>query len=236
MGLHQPSDVRHFDAACVSVNRLRGRKNVDLPFRDWIMDSGAFSELSQHGRYRHGVEEYAEEALRWTGTGNLQAVVAQDYMCEPWILAKTGLTVAEHQRLTIERYQHLRAARLPVHVMPVLQGFKPVEYLNHVTAYGGLLKRGNWTGVGSVCKRNSKPEQVIDVLRAIKSARPDLRLHGFGLKRTALERREVRELLHSADSMAWSFAARYEGRNANDWREAQRYVFKIRELDTCSLS
>jgi hypothetical protein len=53
-GLHQPSDARHFDAAFVSVNRLRTRKT---PFAvgDWIMDSGAFSELSLHGRYRHEV-------------------------------------------------------------------------------------------------------------------------------------------------------------------------------------
>ena len=38
-GLHQPSDARHFDAAFVSVNRLRKRK---CPFAvgDWIMDSG----------------------------------------------------------------------------------------------------------------------------------------------------------------------------------------------------
>lgn len=30
--------------------------------------------------------------------------------------------------------------------------------------------------------------------------------------------------LHSADSMAWSFAARRQGRNANDWREAMRWI------------
>jgi hypothetical protein len=42
---------------------------------------------------------------------------------------------------------------------------------------------------------------------AIKNERPDLRLHGFGLKTTALADPLVRSMLWSADSMAWSFAA-----------------------------
>jgi hypothetical protein len=58
------------------------------------------------------------------------------------------------------------------------------------------------------------------VLRAIKQVRPDLRLHGFGVKTTALRDRSVRDMLVSSDSMAWSFAARRGGRDANDWREA----------------
>ena len=37
----------------------------------------------------------------------------------------------------------------------------------------------------------------------------------------------IRDALHTADSMAWSFAARKEGRNANDWREANAYAQRI---------
>jgi len=37
----------------------------------------------------------------------------------------------------------------------------------------------------------------------------------------------VRDLLWSADSMAWSFAARYAGRSANDWREAKAFIEKV---------
>ncbi len=44
-GLHQPSDAPHFDAAFISVNRLRPRR-APLRARDWIMDSGAFTEIS----------------------------------------------------------------------------------------------------------------------------------------------------------------------------------------------
>lgn len=228
-GLHQPSDARHFDAAFISVNRLRDRK-APLDTRDWIMDSGAFTEISTHGRYRHGVAEYAAEIRRWAtnGSGRLLAAVAQDWMCEPWIVAKTGLTVAEHQRLTIERFDELRGEDTAgVYVMPVLQGFDPADYLLHLRAYGERLAHGAWVGVGSICKRNGDPRAVAAVLHAIKAERPDLRLHGFGLKTTALAHPLVRALLETADSMAWSFHARKNGRNANDWREAVRWVGAI---------
>jgi hypothetical protein len=37
----------------------------------------------------------------------------------------------------------------------------------------------------------------------------------------------VRDLLWSADSMAWSFAGRWQGRNPNDRREAQAFVERV---------
>lgn len=87
-----------------------------------------------------------------------------------------------------------------------------------------------WVGVGSVCKRNTNVAEIERILSAIKAERPDLRLHGFGLKITALGSPLVRSLLHSSDSMAWSRAARAEGRNANDWREAKAYEQKVCNL------
>ena len=65
------------------------------------------------------------------------------------------------------------------------------------------------------------------MLLAIKDLRPDLRLHGFGLKTTALAHPLVRSLLETADSMAWSYHARINGRNGNDYREAKRWVAAI---------
>lgn len=227
VGLHHPCDARHFGRCMVSVNSLRRRKG---PFeaKEWVMDSGAFTELKDHGRYRHTPEEYASEVVRWWKCGYLAAAVSQDYMCEPFILARTGLTVADHQRLTVERYDAVRAAVGPlVYVMPVLQGYWPGEYLAHLGQYGDRLRRGQWVGVGSVCKRNGDVSAIEQVLVAIRRARPDLRLHGFGVKLTALASSLVRGCLHSADSMAWSAAARWEGRDRNDWREARAFAEKI---------
>ena len=226
-GLHQPSDAKHFDSAFISVNRLRKRKG---PFEvgDWIMDSGAFTEISTHGHYRHDVSEYASEISRWSRNGNLLAAVAQDWMCEPFIVEKTGLSVPQHQQLTVDRYDALKDHDTNgVYVMPVLQGYACEDYLRHADLYGDRLQTGAWVGVGSVCKRNGKPQEVEKVLTTIKSARPDLRLHGFGLKTTALSHMPVRQALHTADSMAWSFHARINGRNGNDWREAKAWTAKI---------
>jgi transcriptional regulator of met regulon len=225
IGLHQPSDVKHFASAFVSVNRLRDRKS-DFVCGDWIMDSGAFTEIATHGRYREDVDEYVAQIERWRRCGNLLAAVSQDYMCEAHILAKTGLTVVDHQRLTIERYDAI-VSKTTARIQPVLQGYAPADYVAHVRAYGDRLTFGHWVGVGSICKRNGDPGAIYDVLHAIKCERPDLRLHGFGLKTTALADGGVFDLLHTADSMAWSYAARRQGRNANDWREAKVFEERI---------
>lgn len=173
-----------FERAFISVNRLRDRKS-DFKVNRWIMDSGAFTEITTHGRYRTEPHEYAAQINRWKTCGHLELAVAQDYMCEPFVLEKTGLTVADHQRLTIERYEALSdACSFPI--MPVLQGFKPSEYLTHLRAYKDLAYSGMRIGVGSICKRNSHPAMIAFILSGIKAERPDLRLHGFGLKLTAL--------------------------------------------------
>lgn len=226
IGLHHPCDAQHFSAAFISVNTLRKRKSGFM-VGDWVLDSGAFTEISTHGHYRHGVEEYAAEIQRWANNGNLLAAVSQDWMCEPAIVARTGLSVREHQRRTIERYDALHDETTRVYTMPVLQGYAPEDYVRHVRDYGPRLRPGMWVGVGSVCKRNGDPGAIESVLTAVHRAAPELRLHGFGLKSTALRSGIVRELLESADSMAWSYAARKQGRNANDWREAAQWLERI---------
>jgi hypothetical protein len=118
-----------------------------------------------------------------------------------------------------------------VYIMPVLQGYAPADYVQHVHMYGvDRLAHGAWVGVGSICKRNGNPRAIEAVLLAIKAVRPDLRLHGFGLKATSLRSALVFDLLHTADSMAWSYSARMAGRNANDWREAKRWMRGIENV------
>lgn len=228
-GLHQPSDAKHFQRACISIKRLIKRKKTILT--EVIVDSGAFTELRDHGRYRSSVAEYARQLRRLVSViPNIVAAVAQDYMCEPFILAKTGLTIADHQRLTIERYDDLCKEQLPFPIMPVLQGFDPEDYARHVEMYGPRLSPGMWVGVGSVCKRQGKPSAVAAVLEAILRVRPDLKLHGFGVKLTSLNNAVVRSLLSTADSMAWSYSARKQGRSANDWREARAFTDRLARI------
>ena len=44
-------------------------------------------------------------------------------MCEPFMLAKTGLTVAEHQARTVANYLELRSLAPELPFVPVLQGW-----------------------------------------------------------------------------------------------------------------
>lgn len=95
IGLHKANLASHFGSCFISVNILRGRKS-DFAVNDWIMDSGAFTELLRFGRYRYPVEEYAEQVERWKTCGNLEMAVCQDYMCEPFMLC---LTMAESRNI-----------------------------------------------------------------------------------------------------------------------------------------
>lgn len=277
-GLHQPADCQYIPRCFVSVNRLKTRKS-DFKVGRWIMDSGAFTELNIHGYHTLGVDEYAEQIVRWSRCGELVAACAQDYMCEafmfagqedhdedwkdymldegahpswledPEFSAPDPIGVHDHQRLTVERYGLLKDAVAArggqTYIMPVIQGFTPQEYVNCIDLYekAGHLPHGAYVGVGSVCKRNADPDAVLAVLVAVKCCRPDLQLHGFGLKITALGNATIRSMLRSADSMAWSTAARHERNrirkqggdwraapSPNDWRTAQAYASRVQEL------
>jgi hypothetical protein len=170
---------------------------------------------------------HAELIDQWKSNGNMVAAVSQDLMCEPFILSKSGLAIWEHQKITIERYTRL--IRL-TDAYAVLQGYSPESYAEHVRQYGGLLKHGQWVGVGSVRKRIRNPEQIEDILLAIKTQRRDLRLHGFGLKIQALGSGTVRALLYSSDSMAWSYPACRKDSREHDPRRALVYGAKVEAI------
>lgn len=226
IGMHLLSHSDKFDDTCISVNVLRRCRRVsDIPVNNWIMDSGAFTELSLYGRYRYDPGEYAAYVNRFRHCGTLLAAVSQDYMCEMYIRDKTGLTVLEHQRLTIERYDDIRRLVHPdVYVMPVLQGWYPIDYANHARAYGSRIHDNDWIGIGSVCKRQGTPNKIVSIIQSIQSV-GRYRLHGFGVKKTSIRNPFIRDALYSADSMAWSFEGRrLDGKSANNWKYAKYWM------------
>ena len=229
-GIFNVSHCWPFKRVMVSINRIIDRKSSFI-VNDWLLDSGAFTELTNHGRYRSDPEEYADHVNRWSSVGNMLAASTQDYMCEPFVVERTGLSVREHQLLTIERFERIIKKVKGAYVMPVIQGYNINEYERHVDDYGSLLKHGAWVGVGSVCKRNSRPQEVESILSAILAKRPDLRLHGFGLKIEAIRNHNIREMLHSSDSMAWSFEGRRSNvyNAANDPRNALKYCSRVQD-------
>lgn len=193
------------------ANRYHLRRSPLSVKGEWILDSGAFSRISRlYGFKNHlPVKKYATIIRQFCTTGKCLGAVSQDYMCESFVIDTTGLDIPSHQRLTVHRYDRLleELDNPPVPIIPVLQGYEPQDYISHIRQYGQRLIQGMWVGVGSVCKRNSSPELVRQVLVAIKRERPDLKLHGFGLKLSCLRLGGIRDLLYSADSAAadlWS--------------------------------
>lgn len=209
----------------LSVNRLRERKSDIVLDEEWMLDSGAFSQLQSNGEFTDSPAEYATLIERWSRCGTMVAAVSQDYMCEPHQLEATGGTVLEHQRWTIQRYDEIRRhlEGTNIYLLPVLQGWHVQEYLRHIEMYEDRLPDSSWVGLGSVCQRNSSPADIQLIISRIASKRPDLRLHGFGIKTTALKRKAIRENLYSADSMAWSYNARRNGGDANSPYEAREF-------------
>lgn len=132
----------------------------------------------------------------------------QDWMCEPFMLAKTGRSLEEHQSFTILSLLELRELAPEIPWLPVLQGWEADHYLNHIEKYAAAgvdLSAEPLVGVGSICRRQGT-RQAARIIQGIASQR--IRIHAFGVKISGLGL--FRELIDTADSMAWSFTARRE--------------------------
>lgn len=208
LGTHQPHWLWELGLPFfVSHRRLKDRKTFGRALGPWCLDSGGFTELSQFGEWRSSPGEYAEAVNRYQDEiGNLVWAAPQDWMCEPHVLNMTGLTVREHQERTVENYLSLTELGGPY--IPVLQGWHLDDYLQCVDLYGeaGIdLTQEPVVGVGSVCRRQGTAD-ACEVFTQLADL--GIKSHGFGVKVTGL--REYGHLLVSADSMAWSYAARYQ--------------------------
>lgn len=209
LGTHRPGWIGRLAVPLfVSARTLRERRPGGRALAPWAIDSGGFTELNRSGCWETPAGVYGAEVDRWAETiGNVAWAAPQDWMCEPFVLAKTGQTVRDHQQRTIESVLELRATRPHLPFAPVLQGWTIDDYLDHVDQYAAAgfdLAAEPIVGVGSVCRRQRDTE-IDAVMRAL--ARFELRLHGFGVKTSGLDL--YGEVLASSDSMAWSFDARY---------------------------
>ncbi|MCO1575914.1 hypothetical protein M8C13_09105 [Crossiella sp. SN42] len=210
LGTHQPSWL-----ACdlgiplmVSHRRLAGRRRLPRASSEWALDSGGFSELGLYGTWVTSAKDYVVAVRRYAEEiGNLTWAAPMDWMCEPAMLAKTKLTVLDHQQLTVDNFLRLRDLAPELPIVPVVHGDTAQSYLRCVDLYeANGIRLGDYptVGVGSVCRRQ-RTHEVETIMRSL--ADRGLRLHGFGVKITGLGR--CASALASADSMGWSLSGRY---------------------------
>ena len=214
LGLHMPTHLPLAGVpSCVSFGRLRKRRRLPDPAAPVFLDSRGFSEISQHGRYTFTPAEYAAFVRRardqWGG--RLAHASIMDLMCEPPMLVKTGKSIPEHQRLTVESWLTLNGIDESLPWVPVLQGWKCEDYHDCLDLYeraGVRLASLPLVGLGSVCRRQGTREAA-GIVKSLY-ARGLKNLHGFGFKTAGLVSRRLRLAcyLKSSDSMAWSFQGR----------------------------
>lgn len=247
LGAHHPHWLRVAGVPLFVSRRALGRyKTMPRAAARWALDSGGFSELSLHGGWKLTAREYVLEARRFRDEiGMLDFAAPQDWMCEPVMLARTGLSVAEHQNRTLYNFLELVQLAPDVPWIPVIQGWSSGEYERHVDAYmaaGVNLHAARLVGVGTVCRRQNTL-MVSGMLACLASA--GLRLHAFGFKLQGLAM--CGDSLASADSMAWSYSARrnppiagHTHKNcancleyALDWRERALSAIGGRMMPAC---
>lgn len=209
LGSHIPSWLSKVDIPLfISHRRLRRYKTLPKATTRWSLDSGGFSELSLYGKWTLAPIDYVQAVRRYRDEiGLLDWAAPQDWMCEPVMIATTGLSIREHQYRTVENFLLLRQMAPDLPFVPVLQGWHLNDYLACVDMYrqaGIDLCKERIVGLGSVCRR-----QATDDIGRIAENMHDrrLRLHGFGVKSAGLAK--YSQYLASADSMAWSFRGRH---------------------------
>lgn len=225
LGCHQPAWLA--DAPfplCVAHRRLaprlgpRARTPLPVARSPWFLDSSAFSELRLYGQWTITPGQYLAAVHRYRAEiGRLEHVACQDWMCEDVVrtggrvgkltFVGTGLSVEEHQRLTVDNALTLFDLDPTVPWVPALQGQTVEEYLRCADLYeahGIDLASLPLVGLGSVCRRQATPE-IIAIVEAL--APRGYRLHGYGVKSKGLS--NIGPLLASSDSMAWSYRGRH---------------------------
>ncbi len=210
LGTHQPAWLARPLGVLllVSHRRLADRRTLPRAAAPWALDSGGFTELSLHGRWRTGPRAYVAAVRRYRAEiGQLDWAAPQDWMTEDSVTRRTGLSLRTHQRRTVSNYLDLRELDPTLPFIPVLQGQTVSDYHRCADLYeraGVDLAELPLVGVGSVCRRQHTRE-VEQIMRALASR--GFALHGFGVKITGLAR--YADAISSCDSAAWSLRGRH---------------------------
>jgi hypothetical protein len=127
----------------VSHRRLAG-KSLPRAAAGWAVDSGAYTELLLFGQWTTTARQYVQAVRRYDDEiGRLEWAAPQDLTCEVEVLRRTGMSLRQHQRRTIDNFIELQTLWGDPHTspfMPVLQGFSTSNYVRcmHMYARAGI--------------------------------------------------------------------------------------------------
>jgi len=183
---------------------------------DFILDSGGFVALNKWGDYPYTPDQYLSLVERM----NPSWAASMDYPCEPNIAKGTKLTIQERITATVENAVYLSSK--DSRIVPVLQGYTAKEYEQCWNMLKGKMTIKQ-LAIGSVCKRQST-KLIGDLCWELRQFLPDIPIHGFGVKRRALDFPETWDLFTSIDTNAWEFYRRAQRWKGNKITDRQAFV------------
>jgi hypothetical protein len=210
LGTHMPDWLYKVTFPLFVSHRRLAKRKTPFPGEStcrWALDSGGFSELNMYDGWRTTRAEYIDAVRQYQDQiGNLDWASPQDWMCEPPVIAKTGLFVVDHLHRTVDNFAALREEAPDLPFIPVIQGWELDDYFHCMELYeeaGIDLTTFPTVGLGSTCRRQHTDEIGRNVKELTNAG---LSLHGFGMKLKGIAK--YGEFLTSADSMSWSYQAR----------------------------
>ena len=245
LGTHRPNWLARTTVPLfVSDRTLRIYKTLPHATATWALDSGGFTELSQHGTgppaparasTPTGYGATATRSAEWcgrhrrTGCVNHSSPIAPVSPClststAPW---RTSSTSARSPRTCPSLLSCRAGPRATIWPAPEMYDDAGVD-----------LAAESTVGIGSVCRREGTNEAA-EIIAAVCVAVPGIRLHGFGIKTSGLGK--YGSMLASSDSMAWSMAARRQPAlpgcsGHKNCANCPRFAFQWRERVLASLA
>ena len=187
------------------------RTGLDLVARHPVaLDSAGFVAISRYGAHPWSVPDY----LHLAASAPFTWWAAMDLCMEQEVRGDEDDArdrISATVRLNTLCLTGGAARNIAHNFLPVLQGWRPDHYLR-------CLDRMPWAagfpllGIGSTCRRHALGRDgVIAIVEALDDALPPgVRLHLFGVKGQALAVLRGHPRIASADSSAFSFAARMD--------------------------
>jgi hypothetical protein len=185
-------------------------KPPKYPYETLFIDSGGFFSSLKAGMYLTDNKHY----LDYIQKVKPDFFALRDFPCEPELLKKHHRSVNDHIRMTVENHvallDMLPEYSIDAKPVPVLQGWRREDYLHCIDLFNEAGLMGDYMAIGSVCRRTAV-ENIREVIVAVRDNVPAwVRLHGFGVKLTALRDLAIWNALYSVDSGAWDFEARWK--------------------------
>ena len=184
------------------------------------LDSAGFVAAAKYRRFPWTVCDYMDlcEAAPWEWFASMDWCVENQVAPNAEIvLNRVSGTVRLNTACALEAERRGIASRL----MPVIQGWRPDDYLRCIDRMLPLIDGKSIIGVGSMCRRHVAGQsgivQILDALDQALGSDP-VRFHLFGLKSSALALIAGHPRVASADSQAYGIQAR---RAAIQIRETQ---------------